>query len=137
VPEALAGDALLDLALSAVIVPSWPPDTAVFLHDYPASQAALAAINPGKPATAARFEVFIHGVELGNGFRELTDVGEQRRRFEADLARREAIGLDQVPVDEALLRALARGLPECAGVAVGFDRLLALLRGANALEQPA
>jgi len=133
VPANLGDDELLDLALSTGIAPAWPEETLIFLHDYPVSQAALAAIRQGHPGTAARFELFVNGIELANGFRELTDAGEQRERFTADLARRERLGLAPVPVDEALLDALARGLPDCAGVALGFDRLQALLHGADAL----
>jgi lysyl-tRNA synthetase class 2 len=133
VPAALEGDALLDLALSTVIVPGWPQDTVIFLHDYPASQAALATIKPTRPPVAARFEVFVNGIELGNGFRELTDAAEHRRRFAADLARRRRHGLPVVPIDEQLLAAIEAGLPPCAGVAVGFDRLLAVLARADGL----
>lgn len=129
VPQGLAGDALLDLALGTVIAPGWPQGTAVFLYEYPASQAALAAIRPGPPPVAARFEVFLDGIELGNGFKELTDAAEQRRRFEADLAARRRAGLPEPPIDESLLAALEQGLPDCAGVAVGLDRLLSVLTG--------
>jgi elongation factor P--(R)-beta-lysine ligase len=133
VPAGLSARALLDLALATVIVPSWPAATAVFLCDYPVAQAALAEIKAGDPAVAARFEVFVDGIELGNGFRELTDAVEQRRRFEADLAVRRARGLPEPPIDEAFLAALARGLPPCAGIALGLDRLLALATGAGSL----
>jgi lysyl-tRNA synthetase class 2 len=133
VPPALEKDALLDLALSALIQPTWPQDTVVFLFDYPASQAALARLKPSSPPVAARFEVFVNGVELGNGFHELTDAAEQRRRFEADLRARLAAGLEALPIDEALLEALAAGLPDCAGVALGLDRVLAVLAKADAL----
>jgi lysyl-tRNA synthetase class 2 len=135
VPDGLSTDALMDLALSTVIVAGWPRDTAVFLHDYPATQAALAAIKPGPPRVAARFEVFINGLELGNGFRELTDPAEQKRRFEADLAVRRAAGLGEPPIDHELIAALERGLPECAGVAIGVDRVLALVAGASSLAE--
>jgi lysyl-tRNA synthetase class 2 len=131
VPPELGPDALLDLALACCIVPRWPRETAVFLYDYPATQAALAALKPGDPTVAARFEVFINGVEIGNGFHELTDAAEQGARFEADLAARRRAGLPAVPVDEALLAALETGLPACAGVAIGLDRLLAVLADAD------
>ncbi|MGD8339425.1 MAG: EF-P lysine aminoacylase EpmA [Gammaproteobacteria bacterium] len=133
VPVGLTSDALIDLALSTVMVAGWPRDTAVFLYDYPASQAALAAIKPGPPPVAARFEVFVNGLELGNGFRELTDAAEQKRRFETDLAFRRANGLAEPPLDDALIAALELGLPECAGVALGVDRLIALRIGASSL----
>jgi lysyl-tRNA synthetase class 2 len=135
VPREIRPDALLDLALGTLIVPRWPCDTAVFLYDYPASQAALATIKTDTEPVAARFEVFVNGLELGNGFRELTDANEQRSRFEADLSARREAGIDEPPIDEAFLGALENGLPECAGVAVGIDRLLAVLTGAGSLAE--
>jgi lysyl-tRNA synthetase class 2 len=133
VPKAISSNALLDLALSTAVVTQWTADTAVFLYDYPANQAALAAIKAEDPPVAARFEVFINGLELANGFRELTDAAEQRRRFEADLKLRHETGLPAVPIDFDLLNALETGLPDCAGVALGIDRLVALLTGADSL----
>jgi elongation factor P--(R)-beta-lysine ligase len=133
VPEMLRPDALLDLAIGTALAADWPTGTAVFLYDYPAAQAALAAIKPGDPPVAARFEVFVDGRELGNGFRELTDPAEQRRRFEAELAVRREAGEASPPIDEALLAALERGMPECAGVAIGLERVLALRLGADSL----
>lgn len=135
VPNAINADALLDLALSTVIIDQWPRDTTVFLYDYPATQAALAAIKPQDPPVAARFEVFINGLELGNGFRELTDAKEQRRRFEADVAARCEAGMPEAPIDTQLLAALEDGLPDCAGVAIGIDRLMSLLMGADSLAE--
>ena len=82
VPRGLTHDALLDLAFASIVVPSFAADALTFVCDYPASQAALARIKPGVPAVAARFEVFARGIELANGFHELTDAAEQRRRFE-------------------------------------------------------
>ncbi len=134
VPAGLDTDALLDLAISSALTTDWPRDTAVFLSDYPPSQAALAEIKPGDPPVAARFEVFVNGIELGNGFRELTDAAEQRRRFEADLVARRALGLPEPPMDRELLAALEQGLPECSGVAIGVDRVLALAGGADSLS---
>jgi len=134
-PAGVSGQGLLDLALATAIVHEWPERTAVFLHDYPVAQAALARIKPGPPPVAARFEVFVNGIELGNGFHELLDPTEQRARFERDLARRRELGLAEPPVDEAFLEALERGLPDCAGVAIGIDRLIAVLAGANDLAQ--
>jgi lysyl-tRNA synthetase class 2 len=133
VPDSLNGDALLDLALATVIVPDWPRDTAVFLHGYPVTQSALARIRPGSPAVAARFEVFLNGIELANGFHELGDAIEQRARFIADLSRRRSLGLPEPPIDLAFLAALEQGLPDCAGVALGIDRLIAVLTGADNL----
>ena len=82
-----------------------------------------------EPPVAARFELYLDGVELANGFHELANAGEQRARFTADLKSRRAHGQTQPPLDEHLLAALAAGLPDCAGVAVGFDRLVAIALG--------
>ena len=130
VPAGLAHDAVLDLAFSTLVVPSFAPEALTFVHDYPASQAALARIKPGSPPVAARFEVFARGIELANGFHELTDAAEQRRRFTAELDARRGAGRVVPPLDEEFLDALAR-LPPCAGVAVGLDRLVALAAGAD------
>jgi lysyl-tRNA synthetase class 2 len=102
---------------------------AVFLTEYPATQASLARRKPGAPAVAERFELYLGGLELCNGFGELTDPGEQRARFEHDLRVRAARGLPAYPIDERFLEALRRGLPECAGNALGLDRLVALSCG--------
>ena len=131
-PPALLGDsdeerdAWLDLLMSMVVEPALPRDCPVFIHDYPASQAALARVHEG---VAARFELYLNGMELANGFHELADAAEQRRRFEAENRRRQAAGLAPVPLDEGLLAALEAGLPDCAGVALGLDRLLMLISG--------
>lgn len=97
-----------------------------FIYDYPAAQAALAKIStdPQGNTVARRFEVFIDGLELGNGYYELTDANEQRRRFTSDLELRKQQKKKIYPMDEGLLQALEKGLPECAGVAIGIDRLL-------------
>ena len=120
-------DALLDLLLTRVIEPSLPRDRLVFLYHYPASQAALSkrAVDSQGAAVAQRFELYLNGVELANGFDELTDPREQRDRFEHENRVRIANGQLAVPLDERLLEALAC-LPECAGVALGLDRLLML-----------
>ncbi len=129
VPPGLDTDAVLDLAFAAVVMPALPTETWVFVHDYPASQAALARIKPGTPPVAARFELFAQGLELANGWAELTDAAEQRRRFDADQGVRRRRGLPVRPIDEAFLGALERGLPDCAGVALGVDRLVAVAAG--------
>lgn len=126
VPQGLAHDAVLDLAFGTVVVARFDPKVFTFVCDYPASQAALARIKATTPPVAARFEVFAGGIELANGFHELTDASEQRRRFAADQAVRRNTGRHVPPIDEAFLAALAAGLPDCAGVAVGIDRLVAL-----------
>lgn len=129
VPAGLNHDELLDLAMATAVKSGFDASAFVFVHDYPASQAALARVNPGNPPVAARFEVFAEGIELANGFHELADAAEQRRRFESDLAKRRAANRDTPPLDEELLAALVSGLPDCAGVAVGLDRLVALVTG--------
>lgn len=121
-----------DLVMTHVIEPRLGAGL-VFVRDYPLSQAALARVREGNPPVASRFEVYLNGVELANGFHELSDSGEQRRRFVAELAQREQRQLPPVPLDERLLAALAHGLPDCAGVALGFDRLLMIACGARCL----
>lgn len=128
-------DTWLDLLLSHVLVPAMRDQGAVFLTDYPASQAALARIREGDPPLADRFELFVDGVELANGFHELTDAAEQRRRFEAENRQRIANGADAMPLDGAFLAALQSGLPDCSGVAVGMDRLLMLTSGCSGLDE--
>lgn len=122
-------DHWLDLLFSHCIEPALQDP--VFIVDYPPSQAALARLgeNAGGRMVARRFELVAGGMELANGYDELVDAGIQRQRFEADLARRAAAGLPQYPIDERLLAALDHGLPACAGVAVGVDRLLMLQTG--------
>ncbi len=132
--EAGDRDAWLDLLMSHCIEPRLP-DGLCFVHDYPASQAALARLRPGDPPVAERFELYLDRVELANGFHELADAAEQRRRFEGDLARRRAEGRPGPPLDEALLQALAAGLPDCSGVALGVDRLLMRVVGADRIDQ--
>jgi lysyl-tRNA synthetase class 2 len=127
-------DACLDLLMGAVVGPQLGDGRITFVHDYPASQAALARLKParpGEPPVAARFEAYVGGLELCNGFHELADAAEQRRRFEADRATRAERGLPVPPLDERLLAALAHGLPDCAGVALGFDRVVMLAAGTD------
>ena len=121
--------------MGAVVGPALGRGRITFVHDYPASQAALARLLPGAPPVAARFEAYREGLELCNGFRELPDAGEQRRRFAADRAARAARGLPVPPVDERLLAALAAGLPDCAGVALGLDRVLMLATGCASIRE--
>jgi len=131
VPEGISDDGLLDLALSQIIVPHFDPDTITFIYDFPVDQAALARIKSQNPPVAARFEAFSGGIELANGFAELTDATEQRQRFEADLAKRRRDGRHEPPLNELFLAALRAGMPSCAGVAVGVDRVIALAAGLN------
>jgi lysyl-tRNA synthetase class 2 len=131
---ALDRDATLDLLMGLVVGPRLGHDRPCFICDYPASQASLARLKPGLPAVAARFELYIDGVEIANGFHELANAADQRARFAQDLALRRARGQIQPPLDERLLAALDSGLPDCAGVALGFDRLLAVALGATRLS---
>ena len=119
-------DEWLDLLMGAVVGPTLGHDAPVFVNDYPPSQAALARLRrqPDGSQVAERFELYVDGLELANGFRELGDAAEQRRRFEQDQATRRRRGQRERPLDERLLAALAAGLPDCAGVALGFDRLV-------------
>ncbi|MCW8829073.1 MAG: EF-P lysine aminoacylase EpmA [Gammaproteobacteria bacterium] len=127
-------DLWLDLLLSHCIEPELGREGLCFLYDYPASQAALARLNPEDPRLAERFELYYRGVELANGFHELADAGEQRRRFETERTARRKQGLEQVPLDEYLLAALEQ-LPDCSGVALGIDRLVMLALGADSLDE--
>jgi len=130
-------DAWLDLLLSHVIQPQLATSSGrgrmLFVYDYPPSQAALARING--EGLAERFELYLDGIELANGYHELHDSREQRRRFEHDNRQRQAMGKSQMPVDEDLLAALEKGLPDCAGVALGLDRLILCAAGAKTLAQ--
>ena len=128
----LTGPELRDLAFSAAVAPRLGHGHGTWIIDFPPDQAALAALNSA--GLARRFELFIDGLELANGFGELTDADEQRRRFTAELAQRAQRGLPCPPMDEAFLDALEAGLPECAGIAVGFDRLVMLAAEATHID---
>ena len=126
-------DAKLDLLMGLIVGPRLGRDGPCFICDYPVSQAALARLKPGHPPLAARFELYLDGLELANGFHELVQPKEQRARFVQDLALRRARGQVEPPLDENLLAALEHGMPDCAGVALGFDRLVAIALGTNRL----
>lgn len=128
-------DGWLDLLLSHLIEPDLGDQRLTFVYDYPASQASLARLQDGDPPVAQRFELYLEGMELANGFCELTDPQEQRRRFDVDRALRRQEGWAEVPMDENLLAALEAGLPDCSGVALGIDRLLMLLTGASTISE--
>lgn len=128
-------DAWLDLLMGAVVAPRLGKDGLCFICDYPASQAILARIKHGDPPVAERFEVFYRGVELANGFHELTDAVELRQRFEAERDSRQAQNRICPPIDAALLNALEHGLPDCAGVALGLDRVLMLKLSLDSLAE--
>lgn len=122
-PEGLTRDDWLDLLMTHCIQPHFSDDCMTVVHDWPATQAALARVRPGTPPLAERFELYLGAVELANGYHELNDATEQRARFARDHALRSARGAVLPPVDERLIEALP-SLPDCAGVAVGVDRLL-------------
>jgi elongation factor P--(R)-beta-lysine ligase len=105
------------------------------LYDYPLSLAALSRPKPGDPRLCERFELYVCGLELANAFGELTDAQEQRRRFLADQAKKQVLYGETYPIDEDFLAALEHGLPDCAGIALGFDRLVMLLTGAAHIEE--
>jgi len=129
-------DAALDLLMGTIVGPTLGVGRITFVTAYPAAQAALARLIPGSsPPLAARFEAYVAGIELCNGFHELSDAAEQRRRFVADRATRRERGLPEPPIDERLLSALEAGMPDCAGVAVGLDRVLMLAEGAADLAE--
>lgn len=128
-------DALLDALMGLVLGPEIGHGRFTFLTDFPASQAALARLDPADPRVAQRFELFIDGLEIANGFRELTDAAEQRRRFGVDNRRRLAAGLPVMAPDERLLAAMEAGLPDMSGVAVGLDRLFLVALGGASLSE--
>ncbi len=133
--EGIDRNGWLDLILTHRIVDTLGQNgRPTFVYDYPASQAAMAQVRPGPPAVAERFEVYLGGVELANGFHELRDPKEQRKRLEADREERHRMGLPLIPLDERLLDALSHGLPPCAGVALGIDRLLMAVTGATSID---
>jgi len=128
-------DGWLELLLSHAIEPQLGREGPTSIYDFPASQAALARVRRDDPPVAERFETWVDGIELANGYHELTDATEQCRRFEADLAARRARGLPEVPVDGRLIAALEHGLPDCAGVALGVDRLVMLAADASRIDE--
>jgi lysyl-tRNA synthetase class 2 len=128
-------DDLVNRALVARVEPALEGRGPTFLTHYPAQMAALARLSPEDPRVAERFELYVGGLELCNGYGELTDAREQRRRFEDQLARRLEQGLQPLPLDEAFLAALERGMPEAGGNALGVDRLLMLLCERERIDQ--
>lgn len=124
----------LDFIFSHCVQPAMSGDTLFLVHDYPAIQSSLARLHPDDPRVAERFEVFINGMELGNGFFELTDPLEQEARFDREIAYRRARGLAAVEKDYRLLAALQAGLPDCSGVALGLDRLLMIAGGCCGID---
>jgi lysyl-tRNA synthetase class 2 len=131
-PEGLERDDWLDLLMTHKIQPTFPRDRITVVSDYPASQCALARIREDDPPVAKRFEAYVGPYEVANGYHELNDPAEQRARFERDNAKRRARGLDEVPIDENLLAVLG-DMPDCAGVALGVERLLMVLARTDAI----
>jgi lysyl-tRNA synthetase class 2 len=133
VPESInvERDALLDLAMASLVAPAFPADRVTFVHDFPAAQAALART---RGPFASRFEAFWGEIELANGFHELDDATEQARRFEADRAERRRRGRPEREADALFLDALRFGLPPCAGVALGFDRVAMIAAGVQRID---
>ena len=124
----------LHLLMAEAIEPHLGVGRPHFIYDFPLELKALARIRKGaggEPGVAERFEVFFRGLELANGYHELTDAPEQRERFLADLESRRTLGRAEVPLDERMIAALERGLPPCAGVALGFDRLVMIAADAS------
>jgi len=124
-----------DLLLTHLIEPHLGQGKLTFVYDYPASQAALARVRQGSPPLAERFELYLTGIELANGFHELADSAEQRTRFDRQHHARTTLSLVAVPRDNHLLKALENGLPDCSGVALGFDRLVMLTAGVKSIEE--
>jgi lysyl-tRNA synthetase class 2 len=137
VPGGLDRDGLLDLLVSHCVEPAIAAWGIVFIVDYPASQAALSRLlsSSGGSAVAARFECYVDGMELANGYWESGDPDELRARFDDDNRKRRALSLPERAIDPGFLAAMEAGLPDCAGVAMGIDRLLALRVGVDRLEE--
>jgi lysyl-tRNA synthetase class 2 len=129
--QGLSRDDWLDLLLTHRIQPNFPHNRITVVFDYPATQCALAKIRADDPPVAERFELYVGTQELANGYHELTDAAEQRARFVRDNARRRERGLPELPIDENFLAALQVGMPECAGVALGIERLLMAMTGST------
>jgi len=128
-------DALLNVILAKFVEPNLGKDRLTVLMHYPATQCALAkVIRKGDEDVAERFEVYYRGVELANGYHELTDAEDQRHRFEEANEQRVLLGKKKLPPDENFLSALEVGLPDCCGVAVGFDRLMMLKHGVEDID---
>jgi lysyl-tRNA synthetase class 2 len=132
--DRLARGEMLDLLFAHLVEPSFPD--ALLVHDFPQCQAALARIAKDEAGinVARRFEVYVGGLELANGYLELLDAAELRTRFEEDNRERLMLGREQMPIDEMLLAAMEAGLPDCSGVALGVDRLLMLATGAQSIR---
>ena len=116
------------------IEPKLPKDKPVILYDYPAPLAALARLKPTDPRYAERFEFYLAGLEIGNGYSELTDEQEQEKRLKQDIKARKSLGMRLFPYDKDFVAAV-KNLPPCGGIAVGVDRLIMALTGAKTIEE--
>ena len=125
----------LDFLFSFCVQPNLGQGSLCLVYGYPACQSSLARLNSKNPLITERVEVFLNGVELGNGYHELTDVIEQNRRFKAEIEQRKKQNLPAVVKDKKLLAALEHGLPNCAGIALGLDRILMLLTQKNSISE--
>ena len=128
-------DECLDFLMSHVVAQAFPRNRLTYVFDYPASQAALAAIRKDTPPVAERFEVFWGNLELANGYQELADASEQRDRFTQEQQQRGRRRISEIAYDDRLISALNHGLPKCSGVALGLDRLLMLVTGAQHIRE--
>lgn len=133
-PHGLTRDDWLDLLMTHLIQPTFESNRLLLVYDYPESQCALARVRADTPAVAERFELYLGQLEIANGYHELTDAGEQRTRFLRDRGVRATRGAHCPPQDERLLAALTKGLPACAGVALGVDRLLMAMLDATEIS---
>jgi lysyl-tRNA synthetase class 2 len=125
----------VDYVLTTRVEPHLGIDRPTILHDYPASQSALARIRPGEPPVAERFELYVHGIELANGYHELLDPAILRERNRENNVARSADGKFTLPEESRLLAAMDHGLPACAGCALGFDRLVMVATGAKSIQE--
>lgn len=128
-------DSWLNYALATFVEPHLGAERPVILHDYPASQAALAQVRPGQPPVAERFELYVAGVELANGYHELLDPQRLRERNRRANSERAAEGKRELPAESRMLAAMEHGLPPCSGVALGFDRLCMIACGARSIAE--
>ena len=135
IPESTHSGWLIEMLFELCVGPWLQQQQGVIVYDYPAAQASLSQLSAQDPRVAERFEYFFQGMELANGFHELTDAAEQRRRFEAENKKRRQAGQEQLPLDEHFLQALEHGLPDSAGVALGVDRLLMLRSGVDHIRE--
>jgi lysyl-tRNA synthetase class 2 len=128
-------DGWLNLLLAELIEPRLGAERPTILYDYPASQSALARVRAADPPVSERFELYVRGIELANGYHELTDAAELRRRNAAANSARALEGKPPLPEESRLLAAMDHGLPDATGVALGFDRLVMVATGASSLAE--